>query len=288
MTPLRKQMLEDLQLKGYSPATQTSYIGAVKRLAQHYHQSPHQLTDEQLRSYFLYLVRERKVAPQTLKIAANGIRFFFEVTLKKPWPVLQLVSPRREHKLPVVLGREEVRSILRAVRVPVYRVCLQTIYSCGLRISEGVALQVDDIDGERKVLRVRGKGNKERLVPLAQDTLENLRAFWKLHRSKLWLFPARLQPRSPAQCTQAGPMDPKNLRRAFHAALTVSKVNKAACVHSLRHSYATHLLESGVSLRLIQEILGHRSPRTTAIYTHLTAEVHAQLAEPLRELTRGL
>lgn len=281
-------MAEDLQLKGYSPATQHAYLGAVRRLAKHYRLSPDQLSDEQLRSYFLHLVREQKVAPQTIKIVTNALRFFYEITLKKPWPVLQVVGRRPEHKLPVVLGRQEVRAILSAVRVPVYRACLQTIYSCGLRISEGVAVQVGDIDSERGMLRVRGKGNKDRLVPLSESTLENLRAFWKLHRSKPWLFPARLQPRCPAQSTEAGPIDPSNLRRALQAALTGSQLSKPVSVHSLRHSYATHLLEAGVSLRLIQEILGHRSPRTTAIYTHLTAEIHAQLTEPLQELTRGL
>jgi site-specific recombinase XerD len=278
-------MTEDLQLKGYSPKTQLAYLKAVHKLARHYAKSPAALSEEELRAYFLHLTRVERCAHGTLKIALSGIKFCFAVTLQRHWPVLGLLRAGKEKKLPVVLSRAEVRAVLHCVRVPVYRVCLNTIYACGLRISEGVALQVSDVDGERQVLRVRGKGNKDRQVPLAQPTLESLRAFWKLHRSRLWLFPARLQPRSPSQ---DGPVEVTNLRYAFQRALAQSGVKKPATVHSLRHSYATHLLEAGVQLRLIQEVLGHRNPATTAIYTHLTAEVRTQLVEPLEALTENL
>jgi integrase/recombinase XerD len=285
MTALRKRMTEDLQLKGYAPKTQEAYLKAVHKLAGHYAKSPTAIGEEELRAYFLHLTRAERCAHGTLKIALSGIKFCFAVTLQRHWPVLGLLRAGKEKKLPVVLSRAEVRAVLHCVRVPVYRVCLNTIYACGLRISEGVALQVSDVDGERKVLRVRGKGNKDRQVPLAQPTLESLRAFWKLHRSRLWLFPARLQPRSPSQ---DGPVEVTNLRYAFQRALAQSGVKKPATVHSLRHSYATHLLEAGVQLRLIQEVLGHRNPATTAIYTHLTAEVRTQLVEPLEALTENL
>jgi integrase/recombinase XerD len=285
MTALRKRMIEDLQLKGYSPGTQDSYLQAVCKLARHYGKSPAELSQEELRHYFLHLAREQRCARGTLKIAISGIKFLFAVTLQKPWPVLGLIRAFKEQKLPVVLSRAEVRSVLGCVRAPVYRICLNTIYGCGLRISEGVAVQVADIDGQRKMLRVRGKGNKDRQVPLAEPTLEALRGFWKLHRSTPWLFPARLQPRASQE---DGPIDLANLRYAFKAALEQSGVPKSATVHSLRHSYATHLLEAGVQLRLIQEILGHRSPTTTAIYTHLTAEVRAQVIDPLEVLTQSL
>jgi site-specific recombinase XerD len=285
MTPLRKRMIEDLQLRGCSPSTQQAYVWAVEKLARHYHKSPALLTEEDLRAYFLHLTRVERCPRGTLKIALSGIKFCFAVTLQRPWPVLGLVRPGRESKLPVVLSRAEVRSLLQAVRAPVYRVCLSTIYACGLRISEGAALQTSQIDSQRMVLRVTGKGRKDRQVPLAQSTLESLRAFWKFHHCLPWLFPARLQPRSPRR---EGPVDPNNLRLAFHAACEQSGLSKPASVHSLRHSYATHLLEAGVQLRLIQEILGHRNPATTAIYTHLTAAVQAQIAQPLEALTQGL
>lgn len=285
MTPLRKRMLEDLQLHGCACATQQAYLHAVHKLAAHYHKSPALLGEEELRAYFLHLTQVERCAPGTLKIALAGIRFCFAITLQRRWPTLGLLRPGKQRKLPVVLSREEVRTVLGAVRAPVYRVCLTTIYACGLRISEGVALQVGDVDGSRRVLRVRGKGNKERQAPLAPATLESLRAFWKLHRSTPWLFPAALQPRSTRP---EGPVEAGNVRLAFQTALRHSGVNKPACVHSLRHSYATHLREAGVALPLIQEILGHTSPRTTAIYTHLTAEVRAQVVAPLAALTRDL
>jgi len=285
MTPLRKRMTEDLQLKGYSPKTQSAYLWAVEKLARHYHKSPAMITEEELRAYFLHLTRVEQCAHGTLKIALGGIKFCLAVTLQRHWPALGLIRAGKERKLPVVLSRAEVRGILGCVRAPVYRICLNTIYACGLRISEGAALQVPDVDGERKVLCIRGKGNKERQVPLADPTLESLRAFWKLHRSEPWLFPAALQPRSTSQ---QGPIEVGNLRRAFGTALEQSGIKKAATVHSLRHSYATHLLEAGVQLRLIQEILGHSSPSTTAIYTHLTAAVRDQLADPLHALALDL
>jgi len=278
-------MIEDLQLKGYSPATQQVYLGAVRKLAKHYGRSPDTISEQELRAYFLHLTKAERCAAGTLKIAIAGVRFLFAITLQKQWPVLGLLRAEKGRKLPTVLSQAEVRSILHQVRVPVYRVCLQTIYACGLRISEGVAIEVPGIDGERKVLRVRGKGNKDRQVPLSEPTLESLRAFWKLHRSQPWLFPGRMQPRGSQQ---NGPVEVRNVRSAFHAALEASGVRKPATVHSLRHSYATHLLEAGVQLRLIQEILGHNSPKTTAIYTHLTAEVRAQINDPLHALTDGL
>jgi site-specific recombinase XerD len=272
-----------MQLKGYAAATQAAYVHAVGRLAKHYHKSPELITEEELRGYLLGLQKE--VAHRTLQIALAGIRFFFETTLQKSWPVLEFARAYKERPLPVVLSQAEVRSILGAVRAPVYRICLSTIYSCGLRISEAAALQCGDVDSQRMLLRVRGKGNKDRYVPLAGPTLESLRGLWKLHRSKPWLFPARLQPRSRQD---QGPIATDNLRIAFHAARKRSGVSKPAHVHTLRHSYATHLMEAGVQLRLIQEILGHNSPSTTAIYTHLTQEVLSQVTAPLQRLVQNL
>lgn len=285
MTPLRKRMTEDLQLKGYAPATQAAYLHAVTQLARHYQKSPALINEEELRAYFLHLTQAGRCARSTLRIAESGIKFCFTITLQKAWPVLGWMRPGKERKLPVILSRAEVRRILQCVRAPLYRVCLTTIYACGLRISEGIAVRVDDVDSQRMVLRVRGKGNKERLVPLAPATLELLRGFWRLHGSRPWLFPAHLQPRSPGT---AGPMAAGNLRQVFAHARQQSGVTKAASVHSLRHAYATHLLEAGVSLRVIQEILGHRSPNTTAIYTHLTTAVCDQVTAPLHALTQNL
>lgn len=285
MTALRKRMAEDLQLKGYAPATQKLYLHGVRLLAEHYHKSPDLITEEELRAYFLFMKEQKQYARSTATVMLCAIKFFFQVTLQKNWPVLTLVRPAKERRLPVVLSQQEVKRILQAVRAPVYQVCLSTIYSCGLRISEGVGLQVEHVDGQRMLLRVRGKGNKERFVPLAIATLQRLRALWQLHRTKPWLFPARLQPYS---ATQEGPITTGNLRKAFATALRESHINKPVVVHSLRHAYATHLLEAKVNLRVIQDILGHRSPSTTAIYTHLTEKMLTEVKDPINQLAQGL
>jgi site-specific recombinase XerD len=254
-------------------------------LARFYQRSPARISEGELRSYFLDLIHKQEFAPGSLRVAVVAIRFCFVKTLHRPWPTLGLLRARRAPRLPVILSQEEVRRLLAAVTVPVYRACLSTIYSCGLRISEGVALQVADVDSARMVLRVVGKGNKQRQIPLSAFTLEFLRAFWKMHRTQPWLFPAALQPHSPAA---SGHVDIENLRNAFVRARSRSSIGKPVTVHSLRHSYATHLLEAGVALPLIQEILGHRSCRTTAIYTHLTTEIRARIEKPLATMTRGL
>lgn len=280
-------MIEDMQLRGYSATTQRVYVRAVGRVFQHFQCNPTQLSEEQLREYFLYLANEKRVSRSTSTVAMCSIKFFFEHTLHRNWPTLELMRPRREHKLPVVLSREEVRRILSEVRVPVYRACLTTIYSCGLRISEGAQLRVEDIDGGRRFVRVHGKGGKDRYVPLPERTLQLLRDFWKAHRSPTWLFPAPLD-YGGVSIPGSGPVSVSALQFAFKHALKLSRLAKPAHVHTLRHSYATHLLEAGVNLRLIQENLGHRSARTTQIYTHLTREVRDTLIDPLNQLMNDL
>jgi integrase/recombinase XerD len=280
MTSLRVQMIEDMQLNGLSASTQRLYADAVGQMARHFDRSPDQLGEQDLRQYFLYLTNEKKVSRSTTTIALCGVKFLYQKTLRRQWPTLQLIRPAFERRLPAVLSREEVRCVLEQVRIPVYRACLKTIYSCGLRISEGTQLQVRDIDSARKLVLIHGKGKKDRYVPLPERTLELLRAHWRLHRHPAWLFPA---PRRPDD-----PIGVSNLEVAFRQALKAAGIGKAAHVHTLRHSYATHLLEAGVNLRIIQENLGHRSARTTQIYTHLTQEVRAALNDPLNQLMQGL
>ena len=289
MTPLRQRMIEDMQLRGLSARTQECYVTAVRQLAAHHHRSPDQLSDEDLRQYFLYLTNEKKVARATATIALCGIKFLFEHTLKRDWTTLRFVRPARERKLPVVLSREEVRRILAAVRIPVYRICLTTIYACGLRLLEGAHLQVSDVDGGRMVLHIHGKGKIDRYVALPEPTLHMLREYWRTHRSQVWLFPAPTRHGlRHSLAHNGGPVTRSSLQSAFRRALHRSGIAKRAHVHSLRHSYATHLLEAGVNLRIIQEALGHRSARTTQIYTHLTREVRATLTDPLNALMNDL
>jgi len=270
MTPLRQKMIEDMQLYGLAERTQKSYMQAVRQLAEHYGKSPDQISEEELRQYFLYLKNVKKVARSTCTLALCAIKFFYEHTLQRQWATFELIRPPREKKLPVVLSIAEVRRILRCIHRPRYRVCLSTIYACGLRLQEGLHLQVKDIDGDRGLVHIcHGKGGKDRYVPLPQRTLQMLRQHWRTHRDPVWLFPCywRAGDRSGIA---TGPMDASGVQRAFHAALLDSGIQKPATVHTLRHSYATHLLEAGLNLRLIQLYLGHASPTTTAIYTHLT------------------
>jgi len=183
---------------GYSATTQQCYVAVVRRLAQHYHRSPDQLSEEQLRQYFLYLVQVKKVAPSTLTIALSAIKLFYERTPGREWKTLRLVRPARQKKLPVVLSRQEVRRILACVEVSIYRACLKTLYSCGLRLSEGLGLQVADVDGDRLLLHIRGKGNQDRYVPLPEFTLQILRMHWCTYRCPQWLFPARKRRQGPS------------------------------------------------------------------------------------------
>jgi site-specific recombinase XerD len=282
-------MIQDMQLRGFSARTQECYVAAVRQLADHFHTSPDQLGEEHLRQYFLYLANEKKVARATATIALCGIKFFYEKTLGRLWTSLRFIRPPRQKKLPVVLSRQEVRRILAQVRIPVYRACLTTIYACGLRLLEGAHLQVPDVDSGRMMLHIHGKGKKDRYVPLPEPTLKLLRAYWRTHRSPLWLFPAPTRHGlAHSLAHDGGPVTRGSLQSAFRAALKRVGIAKRAHVHTLRHSYATHLLEAGVNLRIIQENLGHGSARTTQIYTHLTREVRASLTDPLNHLMQGL
>jgi integrase/recombinase XerD len=238
--------------------------------------------------YFLYLKNDKQVSRSGFTIALCSLKFFYEQTLHRKWATLNLPRRAREKKLPTVLSTAEARQILVCRRRPYYCVCLTTIYSCGLRLREGVSLQVSDIDCERMMLHVRqGKGNKDRNVPLPEVPLKLLREHWSTYRHPVWLFPAPTRAGAPiSSATQ--PMDPSSVRRAFKAALQESGVQKDASVHTLRHSYATHLLEAGVNLRLIQAYLGHSSPKTTAIYTHLTREANALASDAINRVMQPL
>jgi integrase/recombinase XerD len=293
MTPLRQRMIEDMQLRGLSAKTQDSYLRAVRQLAEHYHKSPDLITEEELRLYFLYLKNDKQISRSGFTIALCGCKFFYERTLHREWAVLDLPRRTREKKLPTVLSVAEVRQILAGLRRPYYRVCLTTIYLCGLRLREGVRLQVTAIDSERRMLRCtqrhirHGKGDKDRYVPLPVGTLKLLREHWSTHRHPVLLFPAPSRAgRSISSATQ--PRDESGVQRAFKAALQESGVPKDASVHTLRHSYATHLLEAGVNLRLIQAYLGHSSPKTTALYTHLTREADALATDAINRVMQPL
>ena len=288
MTVLSQKMIEDLQLHGLSVRTQEAYVANVRQLAKYYHKSPDKIEEEELRQYFLYLKNVKGVSSSTFRIALCGIKFFYEQTLKREWHTLALVRPDKEKKLPVVLSVQEVGRILKCVHREHYRVCLTTIYACGLRLLEGVRLQVKNIDGDRKMIHIcHGKGGKDRYIPLPNVPLDMLREHWRTHRNREWLFPT---PRSAQDgfINTNGPMHEAGMQKAFCAALKKSGVQKEATVHTLRHSYATHLLEAGVDLHSIQIYLGHSSITTTTLYLHLTSVTQAQSTNKINEMLAGL
>ncbi len=288
MTPLRQRMIEDLQLRGYSKSTQTLYVTAVRQLCDHFSKSPGKITEGNLRDYFIYGKNVKKWSRSTSTVALCGIKFFYENTIKRPWPTLLFIRPGREKKLPVVLSRNEVHEILSNIRLLSYRVCLTTIYSCGLRLSEGTQLKVEDIDGDRGYISIRqSKGNKDRNVPLPQKTLALLREQWKKHRNKVWIFPSAGHggKNMPYATT---PISKSSVQVAFRKALKTAGINKKATVHTLRHSWATHLLEAGINLRLIQAWLGHSTPATTSVYTHLTEKAKSRAIKSIDELMGDL
>src|SRR5512143_413499 len=276
MTELRSRMIQDMQLHGLAARTRQSYVAAVKELAKFYQRPPDLLSEDEIRDYFLHLINVKGAARGTITIHLCAVKFFYETTLGRKLPILEIVRPAKRRKLPVVLATHEVHDLLERVRNPVHRMCLTLIYACGLRLSEGTHLRVEDIDSERMLLAVRnGKGGCDRYVPLPRLTLEQLRAYWLLQRPKTWLFASK---------RGTLPLNSSSLQKTFQAVVRASGIGKKASVHTLRHSYATYLLENRVNLRVIQELLGHKSPNTTAIYTHLTQKAVAELATTLNGL----
>ena len=288
MTALRERMIEDLQLHGFSEKTQEAYLRSVRQLSAYCNKPPDRISEDELRKYFLYLKNERGASRSTCRVALYGIRFFYLKTLRKEWPSLKLIRFPQETTLPVVLSVNEVHRILKKVRLPKYRVFLTTIYSCGLRLREGVTLEIENIDGERKQLQIRkAKGGKDRYVPLPERTLDLLRGYWSTHRHPVYLFPGS-PPQGISPSMSKKPMNETSVRLAFQAALTESSVTKHATVHTLRHSYATHLLEAGINLRVIQAHLGHKSLNSTMIYTHLTAKAQSPAVDAINDILKDI
>ena len=280
---------EDLQLKGLSEPTIDMYTRAVKQLTKHYQISPEEISDEELRQYFLYNKNVRHWSRVACTISLCGIKYFYTLTLKRNWTSLKFVRPEKEKKLPVILSRHEVKAILNRVVYPHHRACLKVIYSLGLRVGEGAHLQVSDIDSDRMFVHIhRGKGNKDRYVPLPQRTLEILRAFYKRHRNPVWIFPAPGRGAFNKMPTNDQPIPITSIQIAFGDAKKAAAIHKKVSVRHLRHSYATHLLEAGVPLRYVQQYLGHDDPKTTMIYTRL---IKQDLAEPtglINKVMQGL
>jgi len=280
MTRLRRRMIQDMRLHDLAEATQRTYVDAVRNLARHYDRSPDKLTEDEIRQFFVHLSQTQGRAKSTIRVHLFAIKFLFRHTLRRPLPVLDLIRLRRDGKLPVVLSREEARQLLAQIRHPTARMSVLVMYTCGLRVSEAVHLRAEDIDSRRMVVCVRGgKGGKDRYVPLPQRTLKVLRAYWAERHPAYWLFP---------DGSGSKPIRREAVLKCVRAAAREAGLTKPVCCHTLRHSYATHLLEEGVDLRSIQGLLGHRSIRSTIIYLHLTQRAMKNVHRSIDELMGDL
>jgi len=276
MTPLRQRMLEDLQLRNYSEHTIRAYLRGVADFAKHFGTSPQHLGPEQVRTYQLFLVQEKKVAWSSIVQTVCALRFFYRVTLGRPAMLEYIASPRRPFTLPTILSQAEVASLLTVPRNLKHRAILTTLYAAGLRVSELCRLQVADIDSARMVLRVQqGKGQHDRYVMLSPKLLPLLRQYWQQEKPRPWLFPGIPPTR---------PITARMVHRICRNAGQAAHLPKVIHPHLLRHSFATHLLEAGVDLRRIQLLLGHRSLRTTSRYLHVTPQVLHATPSPLDTL----
>ena len=280
MTPLRQRMLEDLQIRQYSPTTIRIYLHAVREFAQHFGKPPDRLSAEHIRQYQLFLVKEKKVSRPTFIQVVCALRFFYTHTLNRKISMERIPFPRRERKLPLILSREEVKALLEAPGNLRHRTLLAILYGCGLRVSEVTQLKVSDIDSARNVLWVRhGKGGKDRQTLLPVKLLELLRCYWRKQRPTDWLFPSE---------DSARPISPKAVFLACRKAARKAGLAKPIHPHSLRHAFATHLLEAGVNLRTIQILLGHANLETTARYLHVADVAVCTTASPLDSLDLDL
>ncbi len=281
-------MKEDMQLLGLSERTQEIYLYRAKKIIEYFNKTPEEITNEELRQYFLYLKNEKKYARATQTIALCGIKFLFEKTLKKNFDVLGIVRSQRENKLPVVLSREEVKAVLKNIRLLRHRACLTFIYSCGLRLHEATSLKVEQVDSKRMLIHIqKAKGGSDRYVPLPETTLKILREHYKTHRNPLFVFPAPGRGEAN-ESTSTKPLPDTSIQTVFKKSLGEVGIKKNASVHSLRHSYATHLLEDGTDIRIIQEYLGHKSIRTTMVYTHLTPLLKNDVSKKINNLMADL
>ena len=279
MGKLHDQMKVDLELKNLSPRTRSCYLGWMRSFALHFHRSPEELGEPEIRDYLHYLIQEKKASQSGVSQAYSALKFFYETTLKRDWNGFRIPRVQMGKKLPVVLSQKEIQAIFSAIRNLKHRALLMTIYSAGLRLSEVVHLKVSDIDSQRMVIRVvQGKGQRDRYTLLAQRALEVLREYWKEYRPSGWLFPGK---------TAAEPLSVSSVQKVFERVLLRAGVKKQASVHTLRHSFATHLLEAGTDLYHIQRLLGHTTPNTTAVYLHVSRKDLGGLISPI-DLLEGI
>ena len=274
MGKLHDQMQEDLLLKAYSPNTQRNYLRCARHFAKHYMRSPEEMGEQEVRGFLLHLLQDRQASPATLAMYVNALKFLYNVTLKRPEAVQGLSHPKRPKTLPVILSPEEVLRIFAAIRSVKHKAIIATAYAAGLRISEVCGLRIADIDSQRRRIHVRsGKGKKDRYVMLGESLLALLRQYYqKVRPQGEYLFPG-YKPQRPI-CTTA-------VNQVLRKVIRETGLVKRVTMHTLRHCFATHLLEAGTDIRILQVLLGHSSIRTTLRYTHITDRLVQKLVSPL-------
>ena len=270
---LREKMREDMILQNLAGSTQYHYIQGVERLARHYQESPEQISEDEVRKYIVFLKKESGLSFDTVRVIFYGIKFFYKKSMGWNWQVFDITKVPQPKHLPNVLSFEEIKRLLPYIYQPKYRAVLMLIYACGLRLDECVKLKIENINGEAKSLKVKGKFGKERIVPIPEHILNLLRQYWRLERPALFLFPGK----------NGSPISATSVRNAFRDALKKANIKKKATVHTLRHSYATHLLENGVGIRIIQGALGHKCIGSTVRYTHLTSKTDQILNQAVNQ-----
>ena len=274
METYKEQMQRDMVLRNLSPKTQYLYHNAARGLESHFNKPPDQLNTDDVKSFLVSIVRDRKLSQSSLKIAYSALRFLYETTLGKGWVIDRIPYPKTTRMIPHVLSKGEIQKIFDATVTLKQRAMLMVTYSAGLRANETARLKITDIDSSRMLIRVeQGKGNKDRHTLLSQVALETLRAYWKEYRPKEWLFPRGTNPVEPVPV--------ETIQTAFKRAKRSANLRKPASCHTLRHSFATHLLEAGVDLHTIQVLLGHSSIRTTTVYLHVSNKSLAKIVSPL-------
>jgi integrase/recombinase XerD len=276
MGQLRDRMEQDLILRNFSPATRKIYLLYARRFIAHYRQPAEELGERDIRLYLLHMMQVEMISYETYRQSLAAIKFLYTVTLGRPWEVKHLPFPKHHKHLPPVLNAQQVTGVLSAVKSLKYRAMLMALYAAGLRISEACRLRVADIDSQRMTLRVQdGKGGKDRYTVLAPRLLQVLREYWKEERPKDWLFPGH---------TKEGHLSPQAVRTVFKLALRQAGVPGNYTPHALRHSFATHLLDAGTELVVIQALLGHRCLKTTALYTRVSMKNIQRVVSPLQTL----
>lgn len=277
-------MSRDLQLLGRAKRTHDGYLREIRKLACYFSQSPDQLTQQQIGDYLLHLINDREFAPGSLKVTYSALKFFYTTTCRRDWDVLKKLKVPKQKTLPTVLTIGEVHQLIAATRLHHNAALLWTLYSLGLRLEEGLNLEISDIDSQRATVHVhRGKGAKDRLLPLPMSTLQVLRNYWKQHRNPRLIFPANGRNRKSA-VRSTTPMNASTIQGCVKRAAKSIGIHKPVSPHTLRHSMATHLFEAKASLRWIQKFLGHSNLQTTLVYLHLTDEAHEDGREQLNHV----